>query len=203
MRQWPAVGLVLAVLWLFVRGVALEPATVLGELIIGLVIGLSLAFATRGLYARTFDLGQSVRVVPTAVHYVLLFVYEIVVSGLDMAYRVLHPSLPIEPDVVEVPLRVQTDLGITSIANSISLTPGTLTMDYDRETNTLYLHGVAGRKRDATVAPIRRWEDLLLVIFDEELEPEDEPPEQPRRKAPAVRVAGSSPSEQGGEDDDS
>jgi multicomponent Na+:H+ antiporter subunit E len=85
----------------------------------------------------------------------------------------------INPDVVVVPLRVQTDAAITTIANSITLTPGTLTMDYDDETNTLYVHGITGRNREAVLDPIRTWEDYALVIFDEEKKPGDPVPQVP------------------------
>jgi multicomponent Na+:H+ antiporter subunit E len=108
--------------------------------------------------------------------YLVSFVWELLTANLAVAYQVLAPSLPIEPAVVEVPLRVETDLAITTIANSITLTPGTLTMDYDSEANSLYVHTIDGRDRDAIVAPIRAWEDLALRIFDEAADPGDPVP---------------------------
>lgn len=194
-REWPVIGVILAVLWLFVRGVDLQLAIIVGEFIIGLLVGLPIAFVFRRFYSSTIDLSRSLRVIPEATYYTLVFIWEVIVSGIDMAKRVLHPNLLIEPDVLEVPLRVQSDMGITSIANSISLTPGTLTMDHDPETNTLYIHGVAGRNREATLAPIRRWEDMLLIIFDEEFDPDDPPPAQPKQRAPAARVPGAAGSD--------
>ncbi|RLM31505.1 Na+/H+ antiporter subunit E, partial [Haloarcula sp. Atlit-120R] len=62
-------------------------------------------------------------------------------------------------------------------ANSITLTPGTLTMDYDDDTNTLYVHSIDGSDLDGILEPIRRWEDYALVIFDEELKPGDPAPQ--------------------------
>lgn len=186
-RAWPVVGLVLAVLWVAVRGVALAPRALAGELLIGLVVGQLIAYGFRQWYESTVDVRRGLRATPIAVYYVVVFLWGVVVSSIDMAYRVLHPAQPIEPDVVELPLRVQTDFGITSIANTITLTPGTVTMDHDSETNTLYVHGVIGHRRETTVAPIRRWEDLLLVILDEELDPSDPPPSRPGRRAPAAR----------------
>jgi multicomponent Na+:H+ antiporter subunit E len=121
--------------------------------------------------------------VPAASKYLVLFLWELLTANVDVAYRVLAPSMPIDPDVVEVPLRVQTDSAVTTIANSITLTPGTLTMDYDEETNTLYVHAITGKDDYYSVVdPIRAWENLALVVFDEELGPDDpvpgqEPPE--------------------------
>lgn len=183
-RKWPVVGVLLAVLWLFVRGVELAPRAVLGELLIGLAVGLPVAYVARQLYLPEFDLGRSLRALPRAVWYLGAFLRELLTANIDVAYRVLHPSMPIEPDVIELPLRIETDAAITTLANSISLTPGTLTMEHDPETNTLFVHGIVGRRRDTVVAPIRRWEDLLLVIYDEEGSPSDPPPERYHQRVP-------------------
>ena len=178
-RKWPVVGVLLAVLWLFVRGVALDPASILGEFLIGLAFGLPVAFAFRRFYTERTALGRNLRALPYAGVYVALFLKELLTANIDVAYRVLAPSMPLEPGVVVVPLRVETDAAITTIANSITLTPGTLTMDYDEETNVLYVHGITGRNREAVVEPIRAWEDYALVIFDEERKPGDPVPEVP------------------------
>ncbi|MFB6074302.1 MAG: Na+/H+ antiporter subunit E [Haloarculaceae archaeon] len=183
MRRWPLVGLALALLWPFVRHVPADPWTVAGELLIGIAVGFPLAFAFRRFYTPTIDAGGVLRAVPWTVVYLGLFLWELVTANLDVAYRVLSPSLPIEPHVIEIPLRVETDLAVTTIANSITLTPGTLTMDYDEERNALYVHAIAGRDRDAVVGPIRRWEDYALRIFDEEPDPGDPVPREPRDHA--------------------
>lgn len=182
LRKWPVVGAVMAVVWLFVRGVRLEPTAVLGEALIGLGVGLVIAYLFRRMYLPTVDVGRSLRAVPTGVYYVALFLRELATANVDVAYRVLAPSMPIEPGVVEVPLRIETDAAITSLANSITLTPGTLTMDHDSDTNTLYVHGIIGRRREQVLDPIRRWEDLLLVVFDEPADPSDEPPVPPSER---------------------
>ncbi|MFC4449574.1 Na+/H+ antiporter subunit E [Halorussus aquaticus] len=178
-RKWPVIGVLLAVLWLFVRGVSLDPADVLGEFLIGLALGLPVAFAFRRFYTERTSLTRNLRAAPYALLYVGVFLKELATANFDVAYRVLAPSMPIDPDVVVVPLRVETDAAITTIANSITLTPGTLTMDYDDETNTLYVHGITGRNREAVVEPIRTWEDYALVIFDEDRKPGDPVPEVP------------------------
>ena len=185
MKRWPVVGVVLAVLWLFVNGVDLAAAspialltTLAGTFLVGLVVGVPIAFATRDFYAESFEPGHAVRVAPSAILYLVLFLRELVTANVDVAYRVLSPGMPIDPDVVAVPLRVESDTAITTIANSITLTPGTLTMDYDESENTLYVHAITGADNyNAVVDPIRAWEDLALVIFDEDRTPDEAPPE--------------------------
>jgi multicomponent Na+:H+ antiporter subunit E len=181
-RQWPVAGLALAVLWLFVRGVYADPWNVLEELIIGLGVGMPIAFATRNLYAEVVSVWGGIRAVPYAVVYLGFFLKELVTANVEVAYRVLAPSMPINPDVIEVPLRVESDPAVTTIANSITLTPGTLTMDYDDERNSLYVHAISSDDPQSVLEPIRRWEDYALVIFDEDRDPGDPVPDPDRRE---------------------
>ncbi|MFC7128627.1 Na+/H+ antiporter subunit E [Haloferax chudinovii] len=182
-RRWPVSGLVLAVLWLFVRGVELTPQRLLEEFIIGLGVGMGIAFFFRRFYGDEAPVTRSLRVAPYAALYLATFLWELLTANVDVAVRTLSPSMPIDPAVVEVPLRVRTPLAITTIANSITLTPGTLTMDYDDETNSLYVHSIDGSDLDGILEPIRRWEDYALIIFDEELKPGDPAPQAGVRPA--------------------
>ena len=185
MKRWPVVGVVLAILWLFINGVALTAetplallTTVAGTFLVGLAVGVPIAYATRSFYGDTYEPGRIASAIPYALLYVLLFLRELLTANLDVAYRVLSPSMPIEPEVVAVPLRVESDLAITTIANSITLTPGTLTMDYEGSSNTLYVHAITGGSNtEGVVDPIRAWEDLALVIFDEDRDPDESPPD--------------------------
>lgn len=172
-RTWWTLAVGLAVLWVLVRGVPLRPAALVPSFLTGFVIGVPVAYGLRRMYDPEFDLWRAVRATPYAVLYVVVFLKEVLTANVDVARRVLAPSMPLEPDVIVLPLRVQSDLAITTIANSITLTPGTLTMDHDAETNTLYVHAIDASDRDAVVDPIRTWEDYALVIFDEPGKPGD------------------------------
>jgi multicomponent Na+:H+ antiporter subunit E len=176
-RRWLIAGLLFAGLWVFVRGAALRPTSLLTTFLVGLAVGLPVAYVFRRLYEEEIDVGQSLGAVPYIVAYVAVFSKEVIVANLDVAYRVLHPTLQLEPQVVLVPLRVETSLGITTIANSITITPGTITLDHDPDENALYVHMIDGRHPDEVVEPIRVWENYALVIFDEERSPDDPPPE--------------------------
>jgi multicomponent Na+:H+ antiporter subunit E len=178
-RTWHVTAVTLAVLWLFVRNVPLTPQAFLGEFLIGLLVGVPIAYLSRRLYGDTVDLGRTARASPYAAQYVASFIREVVIANFDVAYRVLAPWLPVEPAVIVLPLRVESDLAVTTIANSISLTPGTLTLEHDDANNALLIHAIDGRDREAVVAPIRRWEDLALEIFDETGDAGDPAPPRP------------------------
>ncbi len=76
--------------------------------------------------------GMPVNVLGTIVTYWPWLFYKIVMANVDVAYRVWHPRLPISPRFVNVPYTTKTDLGSVLYANSITLTPGTVTVAVDK-----------------------------------------------------------------------
>lgn len=211
-RRWPVAGVLFGVLWLFVRGVELTVDAVLGQFLLGTAVGLPVAYVFRRLYATEVNLAELLRSIPYVIGYTLVFFREVLVANLDVAYRVLAPHVPIEPQVILVPLRVETDVGVTTIANSITITPGTITLDHDPERNALYVHVIDGRDIESVVDPIRTWEDYALVIYDEARSPDDPAPEitvHPPDKRPPEPLRASVSGEltdsrdRGGEDDGS
>jgi multicomponent Na+:H+ antiporter subunit E len=176
-RRWLVAGLLFATIWLFVSGPSFSAKSLVTTYLVGLAVGLPLAFVFRRLYEETINIDRSLTAIPYVILYVLVFSKEVLRANLDVAYRVLMPGLPLEPQVILVPLRVETDLGITTIANSITITPGTITLDHDPDENALYVHAIDGRHPEELVEPIRQWEDYALVIFDEERTPDDPAPE--------------------------
>ncbi|MBX0295879.1 Na+/H+ antiporter subunit E [Haloarcula nitratireducens] len=181
-RRWPIAGVVFGVLWVFVRGPKFTAAAFLGQFLFGLAVGFPVAFVFRRLYDDTFELRRTVSTLPAVAGFLAVFAREVVVANVDVARRVMLPGMPLEPEVILVPLRVETDLGITTIANSITITPGTVTLDHDPEQNALYVHSIQGSDLESVVEPIRAWERYALTIFDEERSPED--PAPPIRNTP-------------------
>lgn len=72
--------------------------------------------------------------------YLIDFAAALIIANLDLARRVLTPSLPIRPEIVVVETGLQSRLGRLLLANTITLTPGTLSVDYDE--NRLSVHWV-------------------------------------------------------------
>ena len=212
-RRWLVAGVSFGVLWVFVNGATLTPRSLLANFVVGLAVGLPVAFVFRRLYGEEVEVVRSVTTLPYVLRYLLVFGKQIIVANIDVTYRVLSPSMPLEPQVILVPLRVETDLGITTIANSISITPGTVTLDYDPDENALYVHAIDGRDPEAIVEPIYTWEDDVLRILDEPRSPDEtprevtvHPPDYPPEPKPAVEsayeVARTVRYDEGGDSDD-
>lgn len=83
---------------------------------------------------------MQLRGLATIVRYWPWLLYKIVVANLDVAYRVWHPRLPIAPRLFKAPLRTRTDIGTATYANSITLTPGTVTVSVGKR--SLLVHAL-------------------------------------------------------------
>jgi multicomponent Na+:H+ antiporter subunit E len=104
-------------------------------------------------------------------HYVPVFLWEVLKANIDVAYRVAHPSLPIKPGIVKVKTSLRSDIACTLLANSITLTPGTMSVDIDQDRSVLYVHWIDVRSHDiesATQIIVERFEKILRKIFEDE-----------------------------------
>jgi multicomponent Na+:H+ antiporter subunit E len=99
--------------------------------------------------------------------YIPYFFMYFVRANLDVAYRVLHPDVPIEPGIVRVPTTLTGDAGRTALANSITLTPGTLSVDIIDEYIYVHWNKVATRDvEEQTELIVARFERILKKIFE-------------------------------------
>ncbi len=65
---------------------------------------------------------------------------ELIVANLKVAFDIITPKDYMEPGIVAVPLDAETDMEITLLANLITLTPGTLSLDVSKDRKILYIH---------------------------------------------------------------
>lgn len=85
-----------------------------------------------------------------------LFLYELGVSAVRVAIVVLTPNLDkaLHPAIIAFPLTVKSDAEITLLANLITLTPGTLSLDVSADRRFLYVHALAYGSRESLIADI-------------------------------------------------
>ena len=121
--SWVLLSAALFVLWLLLTG-----SFSTDEIITGVLVAVVAAVATPRL--AIFSGFKLVRTAPLSIiRYLFSFSVALIRANFDMARRVLTPSLPLKPAIVEVQTSLQSDLGKLLLANSITLTPGTLTID--------------------------------------------------------------------------
>lgn len=81
--------------------------------------------------------------------YLVVFLWECLKANFDVAYRVLHPSMPIRPGIVKVKTTLKSEFAKTLLANSITMTPGTITVDIIGE--YFYIHWIYIRSDDPEI----------------------------------------------------
>ncbi|QDT34160.1 Na+/H+ antiporter subunit E [Thalassoglobus polymorphus] len=123
----------LALVWALANGQISLPS-----LSIGFVLGYCVLWFSQPL------MGQSryFRRLPIAIRFAGFFLWQLILSNLRVAYDVITPHLYMRPGIIAVPLDAKTDREITLLANLITLTPGTLSLDVSDDKRTLYVHAM-------------------------------------------------------------
>jgi multicomponent Na+:H+ antiporter subunit E len=124
---------VLAGIWAIVQG-----EVTFANLATGFVFSYLILWLVRPAMGET----SYFRKLPALIGFLLFFVWELVVSNLRVAWVVLVPGAPRRPGVVAIPLDLDQDLAITLLANLVTLTPGTLSLDVSPDRRFLYVHGM-------------------------------------------------------------
>ena len=81
--------------------------------------------------------------------YLAVFIWECIKANLDVAYRVLHPAMPIRPGIVKVKTELKSEMAKMLLANSITMTPGTISVDIIDD--YLYIHWIYISSEDPEV----------------------------------------------------
>ena len=126
-------NLFLALVWALANGHLSLPS-----LVIGFVLGYGVLWFAQPLMGPS----RYFRRLPIAIRFAGFFLWQLVLSNFRVAYDVITPRLHMRPGIVAVPLDAKTDLEITLLANLITLTPGTLSLDVSEDRRTLYVHAM-------------------------------------------------------------
>jgi len=137
MKRYVLYSIALGFVWCFVHGVVN-----LSNFLIGAMIGPFLIRPFKELYSFGEEISyrEKLNRIPKQIHYFSILIVEIVKASIVVAKIVLQPKIDIKPGIIAVPIRAKTDVGITAIANTITLTPGTLTIDVSDDKSALYVH---------------------------------------------------------------
>jgi len=123
----------LAFLWMFLK-TSFTPASFL----VGYFWGLVILYVFRSYFPDRFYLHR----VSAVIKLFFLFIKELILSNLNVLKHVLKPKLDIKPGIFALPTELEKDWEIMLLANLITLTPGTLTVDVSDNNKILYIHAV-------------------------------------------------------------
>ena len=127
MRKWISTFLILWLTWVLIAGFTLP------EVLLGGAVALILSLLIARYVSYSFMLKGVAGLFKFIFVFIPVFLYKLVLANFDIAYRVLSPSLPINPRIVKVPTNLKSDFQKLVLANSITLTPGTLSLDVEED----------------------------------------------------------------------
>lgn len=102
-----------------------------------------------------------------ALIYGIIFLWECIKANLDVAYRVLHPALPVKPGIVRAKSTLKSEIAKVFLANSITMTPGTITVDIKGD--DFFIHWIYVYSKDEKIYTqkiLGRFEKYLKRIFE-------------------------------------
>jgi multicomponent Na+:H+ antiporter subunit E len=157
-QSWP-MAIALVVMW-----VDLWASLSFANVLTGVLVAWAVLLLARGARPRPV---RHFRPVP-ALRYLITFLKQLAIANYQVALAVVQPER-IAPGIIAVPMRYVSDAVVTLVANSITLTPGTLTLETERDGDavTLYVHALNVSDIESVREDIRGLEMLALEAFGE------------------------------------
>ncbi len=142
--RYVAVFILSLIFWLLITFRFTVPNLIVGSV----AAALSSAIFARYYFHKVYKLLQPQRYFWFIV-YLVIFIWACIKANLDVAYRVLHPAMPIKPGIVKAKTSLKSGFAKTMLANSITMTPGTITVDIIND--DFYIHWIYVRSEDPDV----------------------------------------------------
>ena len=121
------------------------------DFVLGYVVGIF----TLLLFKKSIGFDFYLRKVWAVIKLFILFLKELVLANVDVVKAVLSPRLDLDSSIVAVPTKLKSKGEITLLAVLITLTPGTLSMDFSDDSQTIYIHALDAPNRDELIKQIQ------------------------------------------------
>lgn len=149
------------ILWLALTSTLSPP-----EVIMGCAVCLVVSFLGARIYSRLGLPPLSIKRILFSIVYVGVLFREIIKANIDVAYRILHPRMPIRPGIVVIRTSLKSNVARLILANSITLTPGTFTLDVVGDKLLIHWINVKATEVDGATGLIgEKFEKYLRPIF--------------------------------------
>ncbi len=139
----------------------------LDEVILGSVVSVILTIVLVKYVDFRIDKKFPIKLLKFLFIYIPVFLWKLVLANLDIARRVLSFKIPLNPGIVKVKTNLKGDFGKLTLANSITLTPGTLSIDIDEDNIYVHTVDIKGKEETEIQADISEpFEKILGGIFE-------------------------------------
>jgi len=157
---------IVTLIFLFILWVLLTTTLAWEELTTGFIFSAIIAIFGYNYFTKRGLSGITLKGIFYFLLYIPVFFWEMIKANFDVAYRVVHPKMPIKPGIVQIKTTLKSDIAKLILGNSITLTPGTLTIEIAED--NLLIHWINVKTKDihgATDIIGKRFEKYLKVIF--------------------------------------
>lgn len=153
----PFLTLALWVIWLL-----LNNTVAAGHMVLGFILAVIIPLLTSGFWPEKVCLKKPW----VLMRFVLIVLWDILVANIIVAKMILGSKDKLQPAFITVELDIRHPLGIGILANTISLTPGTVSCDLSEDRRYLYVHGLHVEDMNETINEIKqRYEQPLMEVF--------------------------------------
>jgi multicomponent K+:H+ antiporter subunit E len=160
-RRWlphPILSVVLLAVWLLLVN-SIQP----GHIVLGAIIGLVIPLFTKRFWPQSPHIRRPL----ILLKFMATVAWDIVIANLQVAMLILGPRKKMRPRLVWLPLELQSEFAIAILANTISLTPGSVTADVASDRKSLLIHCLHVNDEAAFIDNVkRRYERRLKEIFE-------------------------------------
>jgi len=154
----PRLSFYMFVIWLTVQ-MSISP----GNLILAGILAIIIPIWT----TRFWPNAPRSRNLPLFIRYVVVFLYDVLIANLQVAYQIVMPQERLKPAFIFIPLEIEHPFTITVFASTISLTPGTVSSHVSDDRKMLIVHALHCEDEEALVREIKeRYERPLKEIFE-------------------------------------
>ncbi|WP_040727160.1 Na+/H+ antiporter subunit E [Thiomicrorhabdus sp. Kp2] len=154
----PILSLVLWLVWLLLNNTVAP-----GHILLGAILAFFIPLLTSGFWPEKV----CIRYPFTLFKFVLTVLWDIMIANVIVAKLILGNKDKLQPTFLHIPLDIEQPLAISLLANTISLTPGTVSCDLSEDKKTLLVHGLHEEDPEATINEIKqRYEQPLKKVFE-------------------------------------
>lgn len=99
-----------------------------------------------------------------SIHFVFFYLLKLIQANFYIAYDILTPGKLAQPGFVHIPLSIQSDLGILLFSNLVSMTPGSLSVDVNKEKTSLLVHVLYDHDEESVINELLQLQDRIKQI---------------------------------------
>lgn len=159
-RTWlphPILSALLVITWLL-----LNNTVAMGHVVLGSILAVLIPWFTSSFWPERICVQKPM----VFFKFAAVVTYDIIVANITVAKLILSPNDSLKPDFLEIPLDITHPVGISVLASTISLTPGTVSSDLSEDKSTLLVHALHVVNKEEEIALIKsRYEKPLMEVF--------------------------------------